>query len=199
MGSPRTGPPPVLAHLGTLIEGRAFTMLLAGVVILSVLPLGGTETEFWPVFAGIFLFDVVIRFLTLRPRAERTGGDFAFLLIDLAALISFLPVDRWLGFGHAFFVVLRLTRLLVLARFAKDIAKDFYMVVTRREQVQQFALVSAAVAFLAFVSAVILAELGLRHPDPEDPSSDFWDRLWWAFRQLESADNLVPRLDDMNP
>jgi hypothetical protein len=116
------------------------------------------------------------------------------VIIDLAAFVSFLPLEAWLpGRNLTLLTLLRLTRLLVLVRFARELASDIYTIVTRREQLQQFGLVSGAVLALSFVSAVLLSELRVPHPYAGAPEGGdtFLDQLWWTFRQLESADNLV--------
>ena len=51
---------------------------------------------------------------------------------------------------------------------------------------------------LSFVTAVFLSNLGIDHDydgrGGAGHTDDFWDRLWWSFRQVESPDNLVPNL-----
>lgn len=175
-----------------ILGGRAVSWLLAAIVVISVLPIPGIDA-LWSLFAGIFALDIVIRIIIGRKRGGLKRTELWFLLIDTAALISFLPFERWLGVGHTLLVVLRLTRLLVLVRFVRGVAVDVYHVITRRAQLQQFALVTAAVLFLAFLSAVLLAQLDIEH-DYEVADATFWDRMWWSFRQLEDPGNLVENL-----
>lgn len=130
------------------------------------------------------------------PRGIRIQ-DLAFLVVDALAFISFLPLHDWLGVqAMDFLTPLRLVRLLVLIRFLRTVFGDIYAIVVRRERFQQFAQVTLSVLLLTFVSAVVLVQLEIPHDyngDPERPEA-FPDLLWWSFRQLESADNLVPSL-----
>lgn len=175
-----------------ILGGRAVSWLLAAIVVISVLPIADVDA-FWPVFAGVFFVDIAVRVLLARRRGGFKRAQFWFLVIDIAALISFLPLERWLGVGHTVLVAMRLLRLLVLVRFVRGVAVDVYHVVTRRAQLQQFALVTAAVLFLAFLSAVLLAQLDIDH-DYAVRGATFWDRMWWSFRQLEDPGNLVENL-----
>ena len=132
-----------------------------------------------------------------RPRRHSIGtARFALAAADLVAFVSFLPIDWLVGHEEAqLLALLRLTRLLMLLRFARSLALDIYTIMTRREQLQQFGLVSGAVLFLAFISAAILSQLTISHGSGD--SASFIDQLWWSFRQIESPDNLVqtPRVN----
>lgn len=121
-------------------------------------------------------------------------SDLFFLTIDAVALLSFLPLDLWLGMhAHGLLASLRLVRLLVLLRFVRSVLHDLYAIVVRRERFQQFVLVTFSVMALSFVAAVVLTQLQVPHEydGKMETSGEFVDQLWWAFRQLESADNLV--------
>lgn len=136
------------------------------------------------------------RFVPVR-QGRLTLTDLLFLSIDLVAFLSFLPLDSLLGVhAHGLLTSLRLVRLLVLLRFVRAVLHDLYAIVVRRERFQQFALVTFSVMALSFIAAVLLAQLEIPHPYDGNASSanSFRDQLWWAFRQLESADNLVPNL-----
>lgn len=126
-----------------------------------------------------------------------TPTDAFFLIVDIVAFISFLPLESWFGIHQlGILTSLRLFRLLVLLRFLRAVLHDIFAIVVRRERFQQFALVTFSVIALSFVSAVVLSQLDIRHNYDDNPErqDQFWDQLWWAFRQLESADNLVPNL-----
>lgn len=137
------------------------------------------------------------------PRVRRVAArgvrvqDLAFLLVDAVAFISFLPLHHWLGLEALVWLTpLRLVRLLVLVRFLRSVFVDIYAIVARRERFQQFVQVTIAVLLLSFISAVVLVQLGIPHDydgNPQRPDA-FPDVFWWSFRQLESADNLVPSL-----
>lgn len=188
-----------LERLGALIESRPVRSALVVLIILSVLPYREIEDSLRPLLLVAFGGELLIRvpLLIRRRRRREVGlGPLLFLLTDVAAFVSFLPLEDWLHRHFLWLTIMRLSRLVVLLRFARDLAADLYSILTRREQLQQFGLVTVAVAALAFVSAVVLSQLGIPHDYdgiPEAPD-EFWDRMWWSFRQLESADNLVANL-----
>ena len=192
---PRPSP---LAVARVVIEHRASRLLLVALVVLSLVPLPTVlDVLLRPVFLVVFGGELLIRWLWWRS-GQRTLAAPQVLLAaaDVVAFLSFLPIDWLVGHEQAqLLALLRLTRLLMLLRFARSLAFDIYAIVTRREQLQQFGLVTGAVLFLAFVSAAILSQLAIPH-DGAEPGS-FIDQFWWSFRQLESADNLVqsPRVN----
>lgn len=190
----------MLQRLGVLIESREVRAVLVALIILSLLPLEAIEANLRWVFAVVFGLELAIRVPLLLGRRREAGnppGEVLFLFADVLALVSFLPLDAWFGAELTALKFLRLARLLVLLRFARSLAADVYSILTRRELLQQFALVTVAVAAMAFVSAVILSVFRVPHDYDTLPEGDegFGDQLWWSFRQLESADNLVPTLD----
>ena len=186
----------MLDLVARVLDARLTKALLAGLVIVSLLPLDrGIEHGLRPLFLAVFGGELAARWILWRTKGERSesGVQAVFAVADVLAFVSFLPVELVIGEDKAqLLALLRLTRLLMLMRFAKELALDIYTIMTRREQLQQFALVSGAVLVLSFVSAVILAQLALPHDDVRDPS--FLDHVWWSFRQIESADNLVGTL-----
>lgn len=187
-------------------RSRPVKVTLAFLVIASLLPpLQPVEEYVWPFLAVVLGAEILIRALALvRSQAGPQRGEMLFFVVDVAAFVSFLPLERWLSpHPHqtallAVLTTLRLTRLLVLLRFTRDLARDVYSIVTRREQLQQFGLVSATVATLAFVTAVVLSQTSrwIAHDYDGNPATPdgFLDQIWWAFRQLESGDNLVSSL-----
>jgi len=190
----------LLRRLGVLIETREVRAVLVALIILSLLPFEAIEERLRWVFAVAFGLELAIRVPLLwvrRREGEAAPGALIFVVADVLALVSFLPLDQWLGAELDALKFLRLARLLVLLRFARALAADVYSILTRRELLQQFALVTVAVAAMAFVSAVILSVFRVPHDYDSQPSGDegFGDQLWWSFRQLESADNLVATLD----
>ncbi|HJL14359.1 MAG TPA: hypothetical protein RMH99_01815 [Sandaracinaceae bacterium LLY-WYZ-13_1] len=206
MSDARGGRPTFVERLGVLVESRAVRTGLVVLIILSVLPYDEIEDAFRPVFLLAFGAELAIRvpLLIRRRRTGRAGlGELAFLVIDFAAFLSFLPLEEVFHRHFEWLVFMRLSRLLVLMRFARELSSDLYSILTRREQLQQFGLVTIAVGALAFVSAVVLSQLEIPHdydgiPEPASRPDDFWDQVWWSFRQLESADNLVANLH-VNP
>ncbi len=189
----------MLKRLGAIMESRVVRGLLIGLIVLSLLPFPEIERTFRWVFVVVFGVEIAVRapltFGRSRTRLERRV-DVVFFLADLVAFVSFLPLDAWLPVEVGALKVLRLARLLVLLRFARDLAADVYSILTRREQLEQFALVTVAVGAMAFVSAVILSHLGVPHDydTMRDGPEGFAEQVWWSFRQIESADNLVASL-----
>lgn len=187
--------PPWIDVVDRVLDHRLAKALLAFLVIVSLLPLSrGLEQGLRPVFFGVFGAELAFRWSAWRRR--RSGESLrrvTFAVVDTVALLSFLPLELVIGEEQAQLVaLLRLTRLLMLLRFAQELALDIYTIMTRREQLQQLGLVTGAVLVLSFVSAVILSQLSISHGDVEP--ARFTDRLWWSFRQMESADNLVSSL-----
>lgn len=184
----------LIEQLHALLESRTVRLLLATLVIVSLVPLGAVDVALRPLFLLAFGGELLVRVLWWRHKkagVERIA--VAFAVADALAFVSFLPLEGFVGEDRLHYLaLLRLTRLLMLVRFAKDLAKDIYAILTRREQLQTLALISGAVLVLSFVSAVILSQLAIDVDDGR--AMDFGERLWWSFRQLESADNLVQSL-----
>ncbi|MDI1443995.1 ion transporter [Polyangium sp. 6x1] len=188
--------PSLPRRVAALLDKRPVKIALAICILVSLLPLPRLENALRPVFLAVFTIELALRWIALRrPREEIRRFEWFFLVVDLLALLSFLPFEQ---IGDPMYVApllsLRLARLLLLLRFARELAADVYSIVTRREQLQQFGLVTVAVWSLAFGAAVVLDHLAIRYDYTGSglaADADFIDRVWWAFRQLESADNLV--------
>lgn len=179
-------------------QHRLARLALVVLVVISLVPLSGlADTLLRPVFLIVFGGELLVRWLWWRARPRSLGAaQIALVAADVVAFVSFLPIDALVGHERAqLLALLRLARLLMLLRFARALALDIYAIVTRREQLHQFGLVTGAVLFLAFVSAAILTHLAIPH-EVEDAKS-FLEQLWWSFRQIESPDNLVrtPRVN----
>ena len=190
---------PFSVRLFELTESRFVRLFLAALVIVSLLPLGPIELQLRPLFVLAFGVELYARFaMWWRGHRQTSRVAIGFAVADAIAFVSFLPLDALLSDQHLHWLaLLRLTRLLMLVRFAKDLARDIYAILTRREQLQTLGLITGAVLVLSFVSAVILSQLAI-DIDPHAAKMDFAERLWWSFRQIESADNLVTTLK-VNP
>ncbi|WP_437480977.1 hypothetical protein WME75_36665 [Sorangium sp. So ce1014] len=190
---------PLLLRLAAGLEARPVKAALSLLILVSVLPIQGLEDELRPYFLGIFGVELLLRAALLRQRGrERSRLDVLLFVFDVLAWVSFLPLEQLLD-AHAAHAlpVLRLSRLFLLLRFTREIAVDLYAILTRRELLEQFGLVTLAVWGLAFGASVLLSHLAVAHDyDGRGPVPDttFIDRIWWSFRQLESADNLVANL-----
>lgn len=186
-----------LPALARLLDARGTKLALASLIVVSVLPYDALEEMLRPWLLATFGVELAIRVLLLRSKTKDADrAEWFFVTIDLLALLSFLPLEQLLPAYRQLLRSLRLLRLLVLLRFIRVLAVDIYAVLTRREQLQQLGVVSAAVAALSFVTAVLLSNLDIPYDyDGRDGApEDFWDRAWWAFRQVESPDNLIPNL-----
>lgn len=209
-GTGRLGVRGWVDRLGALIEARPVKLALAALIVASLIPDrslawlwpqggGRLQEQLHPVFLVVFGLEAVIRaLLLLRAGPQRRGTDYVFLLFDVLAFVSFLPLDRWLGDAALVtpLKLLRLARLLVLLRFARELARDVYLILTRREQLLQFGMVTFFVAALSLLSALLLVHGGARHSDDNSRlDGTLLAALWWSFRQMESADNLLKFID----
>ena len=192
-------------ELHRLLEHRVTRTVLAVCIVVSLLPfawVGALQTLFLVVFG----LELTLRLgATARRRRARADDDprpsraeLVFLLIDFLAWMSFLPLDQLFGLHASWLRGLRLFRLLLLFRLGRPLIVDLWRVLTRREQLQQLALVTAAVLALSFLSAIVLTQLAVPHDydGVHGVPEDFWDRVWWSFRQVESPDNLVSHLGE---
>lgn len=183
--------------LAEIIDHRLVRVTLAALIVISLLPFESLEHALRPVFLGVFGVEWTLRltlFITRQKKLDR--AEAAFFFFDFVALLSFLPLEGWLGARTEWLRAFRLVRLLALLRFTRALARDVYRVLTRREQLQQLGLVTVAVVSLSFIGAVILGQVGVAHDYDGEPGTneDFWDQIWWSFRQVESPDNLVSTL-----
>lgn len=184
------------------VHARIVRIALAVLIILSLHPELKDHTGLRLFCLVVFGAELVLRFVAWR-RAGARRDETTWILgtLDVLAFLSFVPFAALGGAGLVRFDraldAFRLVRLLVLLRYARDLAKDIYAIMTRRELLQQFGLVSAAVLFLSFVAAVFLTTLQPTFDfDGDGRTNDPFRRaLWWSFRQLESADNLVEKVD----
>jgi len=189
----------LIFRLADLLDGRLARLTLAFLVILSLLPLGAIDLVLRPIFIACFGLELGVRLLVWRADVHGTRtltvGAAAFALVDTLAFLSFLPLELWIEDTELLTALslLRLTRLFMLLRFGRGLARDLYAIVTRREQVQTLGFVTGAVVVLSLVSAIVLSHLAVRVS--ERPQEPFREHFWWAFRQLESADNLVSTLE----
>ncbi|WP_437525542.1 hypothetical protein WME79_38895 [Sorangium sp. So ce726] len=190
---------PLLHRLAGGLETRPVKAAISLLILVSVLPIQGLDEQLRPYFLAIFGVELLFRAVLLHQRGDgRSRLDVLLFAFDIIAWVSFLPLERILD-AHAAHALpmLRLSRLFLLLRFTREIAIDLYAIMTRRELLEQFGLVTLAVWGLAFGASVLLSHLAITHDfDGRGPTPDttFIDRIWWSFRQIESADNLVENL-----
>ena len=123
---------------------------------------------------------------------ERRRFEAVLLALDFVAVLSFLPLGHLFDSGRLLRLA-RLVRLVIVVRYAADLLRDFWIVVTRRERLGQLLLLLLTVATLSFVAAALLVYV---EPDSPVHQGRLLDAFWWAFRQLESADNIVTSLHE---
>ena len=208
----RDAPPPPASpttRLAALLERLDVRLGLSALIVLSLVPAGqraALDTLFAAVFGAELALRVTVFARSWRDPAEagatpiaqtrRRLGTLAFLLIDLFALLSFLPgvfgldEGRWLRLA-------RLTRMLLLAGYWSPLVRDLGAVLTRRERARQVALLGFVVLLLAFAGAAVLDQLGEEGIDFNGDGvlsagdHGFLPRLWWSFRQVQDAGNLL--------
>jgi hypothetical protein len=100
--------------------------------------------------------------------------------------------------------LLPLVRILALPWYFSRLTGELYFELTRSERLWQFFKVTVTVAMLAYLAGTTLYIVAPDYPfDPSQQHSSGWDhlldRIWWSFRQLESADNLVPNVHNPGP
>ena len=192
----------ILNHLVTRV-------VLSLLIILSLVPHDWMHAND-EVFLFAFLPEFVVRGI-LAFRAERVDrrddptamgwalpprSDAFLLLVDLVALLSFLPwasrTTRWLR-------LFRLSRTVMLLRYWAPLVSDLWNVLQRRERARQLALMFAAVAIMAFAGTVLLNHASDAVGDDFDGDGDvgdehdhvFWVRMYWAIRQIGDPGNML--------
>lgn len=185
-------------------------LFLSSLIILSVLP-EAAQAALLPaavvarlpwIFLLIFGLELLVRVVILCNhwlQRRAAGWEVILLVLDLVAVISFLPLES--HFDASSLRLVRLTRLLLLAAYWGDLGKDFLSLLRRRELRNQVVLVLFVGLVLSLVGAVVArhvapdfdfdgdGEIG----DPQD--QDFFYVLWWAFRQVQDPGNLVSGID----
>ena len=177
---------------------HAVRIALSLLIIVSVLPpeaetaqaLGAEQTRNWFFFA-VFGVEFTLRAaIHVRHRRSRKGiGEPLLLLLDLVAVLSFLPWEAVTG-DLALVRLIRLSRIVLLLGYWRSMVSDLWSILTSRERRFQVVFVFFTGFVLAFSSAVVLHRLKLTDPDG-DGNEAFHDTLWWAFRQVQDPGNLV--------
>jgi len=175
-------------------------LLLSLLILVSVLPFEWlqTATLLW-VFFAIFAAELYGRAAVLRDDLRRRSisrVELVFLVIDVVAVLSFLPLETiFLWDDMRLLRLFRLARMLLLLGYWGPMAREIWTILAKRERRFQLFFVGAAVVILSFVSAVLLFHFpGQRvdFNDDGDPTNDrFGSMLWWSFRQVEDPGNLL--------
>lgn len=198
--------PPLLTRLGRLLNRATVRLALSIAIIFSLIP-DPRVKEWEPVLLGVFACEFALRFaLAIRREADgdgrrrgwrppRTGAVF-MLLLDLVALISFLPIDTR---ASPWMRILRLLRFVVLLGYWLPLMRDVRTVIVRRERARQLIVMGLMVALLSFAGALILQQsefdstaIDYDEDGELDPSDrQFFTKLWWAFRQIQDPGNMM--------
>lgn len=203
---------PAADRIERLLSLFAVRALLSVLILVSLVPHEHESTSdlvFFAVF-GLELslrgYVFVVRVRQARPdesraRTTRTHTITALLLLfDLLALLSFLPWHTLLGGTFAesrLFRVFRLFRMLLFVGYWSPVLKDGLGVLTRHDRLRQVGLLGVVVGLVAFAGATLISHLPVGgidfNEDGQLNAADqtFWPRLWWAFRQIQDAGNLV--------
>lgn len=176
-----------------LLERSEIKIVLASLIIVSVLPMP-QPVWFDLTLLPIFALELALRFALLK-RARRFNRDEKILLsLDFVALLTFLPIFGLIGIRLEWVRLIRLIRLIVLARFLRTTLGELRKILAQRQIRYQFGFLFATVVLLTFLGGSILTVLKTRidfdnSGQPED--GGIFKVLWWVFRQIEDPGNLV--------
>ncbi|MEM7585815.1 MAG: ion transporter [Acidobacteriota bacterium] len=194
-----------------LLELHWTRLVLSLLIIVSVLPdraklaylpeqvVAGLDTG----FLVIFSFELLLR-LTLYSRRWRERrarlGEALLLLLDLVAVISFLPLEGMID--QPGLRLMRLARLLLLVGYWGRIARDLLAILAGPERRYQVIGLLFIGLVLSFGGAVVISTITPDFDIDEDGIVSGSDRsfariLWWSFRQVQDTGNLVESIDTL--
>jgi hypothetical protein len=195
-------PEDLLDRIERALESYAVRVVLSLLIVVSVLPpethtaqaLGDETVRNWFFFA-VFGIEFGLRVaIHVRNRASRSGiGEPLLLVLDLVAVLSFLPWEA-ITSDLALVRLIRLSRIILLLGYWRSMVSDLWSIIISRERRFQVAFVMFTGFVLAFASSVVLHRLKYNDPDG-DGNREFYDTLWWAFRQVQDPGNLVAQPD----
>ncbi|MCB9570104.1 MAG: hypothetical protein H6710_23340 [Myxococcales bacterium] len=205
--------------LQRLLARFEIRLFLSACIIISLLPYEWVD-DFAGIFLLVFSLELAFRvFLVFRAESEESDphqqphapaptrawrvpslGNVALLLLDLLALLSFLPMAVEGASTNRFLRIFRLTRMLLLIGYWAPLARDIWLVLARRERSRQVVLMGVFVMALSFTGAVIIENVAERAHTSVDFNNDgeitrddrhFLTLLWWAFRQIQDPGNMI--------
>jgi len=202
--------------LQSLLARFEIRLFLSACIIVSLLPYGWVD-DFDALFLLVFSLEFLFRgFLIFRaepddepaeegPPGARSWrwpplGSVALLLLDLLALLSFLPLPDGGDDTNRFLRIFRLTRMLLLIGYWAPLARDIWVVLARRERARQVVLMGVFVLALSFTGAVVIENVAEQSQSAVDFNNDgelsrddrhFITLLWWAFRQIQDPGNMI--------
>lgn len=203
----------LLRELEHRLDRRSTRSILAICIVVSVLPLRIVDEILAPALVLVFSIELLVRIGIHRRTMRKEGGSpwagRVLLAVDFLAIASFLPWSTSILPAADSLRLLRLVRLVLLVRYGAQIARDGWAILTRRERLRHFLVLTTTVGMVALLAAVLLVHLrattdwdgdGVIGPHADHkglvPAHDLLDVAWWCFRQLESGDNLVRSLHE---
>lgn len=185
-------------------------LILSVAIIFSLIPEPAVR-QYDPYLLLLFAFEFFARLvLAVRRESDSDGrergwrlprpGALLLLLLDLIALVSFLPIDPR---ASPWMRILRLLRFAVLLGYWAPLMRDLRTVILRRERARQIVVMGLVVGLLTFAGALVLHQSEFDHRGvdydesgeigPNDQS--FFTKLWWAFRQIQDPGNMLASPD----
>ena len=176
-------------------------VLLSLLILLSLVLPGGWVDRFGVVFFGLFAVEISLRTLVLlqdHRRGQLNPVEVVFLLLDVIATLSFLPIHVFWSDARLL-RLFRLSRMLLLLNYWGPVVREVWVILTKSERRYQLAFVVITFVILTFTSALLLEYFqakGIDFDGDGNPQNDrFGAMLWWSFLQLESADNIIKNPD----
>lgn len=187
-----------------VLHSLASRFVLSFLIILSVLPLG----EIWPSLAEdpstllyvelgfflLFLPEFALRltlFLSRDRNSRHRRRELILLILDLVALISFLPLQDLLRIPEV--RLIRLSRMVLLLGYWGGMVRELWTIASERERRSQVVFVLLTGMILSFSGAVVLHSVapGVDLTGDGAAPEGFLETLWWSFRNVQDPGNLV--------
>jgi hypothetical protein len=200
----------VLVRLGRLMGSATVRLVLSVAIIFSLIPEPWVR-RYEPLLLALFSLEFFARLvLAVRREPDSDGrrrgwrvpgpGALALLLLDLIALVSFLPIDPR---ASPWMRILRLLRFAVLLGYWAPLMRDLRTVMLRRERARQIVVMGLVVGLFTFAGALILHQTEFDHRGidydesgrVDDADHSFFTKLWWAFRQIQDPGNMLASAD----
>lgn len=183
-----------------LENNKIFKLILSIVIIFTVLPVYDNVSSmtgnildyaFLTIFGIEVLFRIVVYLIYLSKHIkDKTFSktwkmflvEFIFLLIDILATMSFLPMLQTAGFK-----LLRLLRIVKLSRYVTSTFREIGQIIGQPGIKRQLVLTFGAVLVLTFLAGIIFPYIVTEDTQTE---MSFAESLWWSFQTLFDPGNL---------
>lgn len=209
---------PVFATLQRVLENTASRIVLSAAIVLSLVPhtwMHANDAWFMVLFGPEVLARTLLacrrESLPVAPgRRQETGwrapsaNEVGLLLLDLVALVSFIPVVASTFVSSRWLRLFRLSRTVLLLRYWAPVVNDLWTVTRRPERRRQIVFIFGSLLVVCFAGAVLLDHITTIAGDDFDGDGvvgdphdhEFLVRMWWAFRQVEDPGNLLANPHD---